>query len=142
MLRELGKKAKSINVQEIALQVAKANEGLIPKRVREQLTVGENAKEQNVGTYKSDRYAKLKQSMGSQAPFRVPDLKLSGKLHKQLFVEINTKGFEVDSKVDYSKYQIQRYGNEIYGLQKEAQKDIQHRNSVDIVKAYSERLGL
>ena len=142
MLKEMAKKAKAINVKELALQVARANEGLISKRVREQLTVGENAKGQNIGRYKSERYARLKQNMGSQSPFRVPDLKLSGKLHKGLFADIKPKGFEVGSQVDYSKYQIQRYGSEIYGLQKEAQKDIRFRNSVDIVKAYSERLGL
>ena len=142
MLRELAKKAKQINVKELALQVAQANAGLISERVREQLLVGENSEGQNVGKYTTKRYSSFKKRIGSIAPFGVPDLKLSGKLHKGLKAEIKPASFTVDSSVEYSKYQIKRYGKKIYGLQKENAEDVKFNNSVKIAAAYQKALGL
>jgi hypothetical protein len=142
MLKELAEKAKRIDVDKLALDVAKANSGLIKTRVQEQLTVGENGEAQDVGKYKSNRYARMKQSIGSQAPFGIVDLKLSGKLHENIKVGIFPTQVLVNSLVDYAKYQISRYGKSIFELQESNQEDIKFKNSNDIIKEYSRQLGL
>jgi len=142
MLRELAEKAKKIDLQKLALQVAQANAELIPESVRNQLDVGKNGDGYNVGKYTTRYYSNYKQRRGSNAPWGVVDLKLSGELYRMLDVTISEKDFKVESFVDYSKYQLQRYGKEIYELQKDNQKTIRDKNSVDIVKEYSSQLGL
>jgi hypothetical protein len=142
MLRELAEKAKQINVKQLALQVVKANAGLIKTRLREQLTVGENGQGSSIGRYKSDYYARLKQRMGSQATFGTVDLKYSGNLYEKLEVAISEQSVSIDSAVDYSRYQIQRYGKSIYEIQDENQKDISFINGRDLAAEYSKALGL
>jgi hypothetical protein len=142
MLRELAQKANAINVKELALQVARSNEGLILQRQRQQLTVGENSEGSDIGTLKSDIYARRKKQRGGEAPFGVPDLKFSGKLYDELVAEITPTDYTIESKVSYSKYNVERYGKKIYGLQKDNAEDIKFRNSKDIVEAYKKELGL
>lgn len=142
MLRELAEKAKKIDVEKLALQIANANAGLIPEKIREQLNVGKNGKGSNVGKYTTQYYSNYKQQRGSNAPWGVVDLKLSGKLYEMLDVEIRPENFIVESFVDYSIYQINRYGKEIYELQENNQKAIRDKNSVDLVQEYSKQLGL
>jgi len=142
MLRELAEKAKKIDVKKLALQVIKDNAGLIKTRLTEQLTVGENGQSTDIGKYKSNWYARLKRNMGSQAPFRTVDLKYSGDLYKGLEVAISQDSVSIDSKVSYSKYQIERYGKSIYEIQDENQKDISFINGNALKEAYSKALGL
>jgi len=142
MLKELSQKAKAINVRELASDILKQNSGLITKLVEQQLTVGESGKGSNVGKYKSAYYARFKQRIGSQAPSGVVDLKLSGDLYKGLFVDFKGTSYETDSKVDYSKYQIKRYGKEIYELQEPNEKDVEFQLQTKIIEDYLKRLGL
>lgn len=142
MLKELSEKAKQIDVRKLASDVMNENSGLITNKIREQLTVGESGSGRDVGKYVSERYASLKRRIGSQAPYGVVDLRLSGNLYKGL--DTTFKGFEykTDSSVDYSKYQIKRYGKDIYELQKENKKDSEFELSNKITKEYFNRLGL
>ena len=142
MIQELAKKAKAINVRELALQILRENEELINSRIREQLIVGENGKGQDVGKYKSSYYARFKKRIGSQAPLGTVDLKLSGELHDKLFTEFKDFKTETDSKVEYSKYQKKRYGKTIYEPQKSNQKDFEFSASKKIIEAYYKKLGL
>lgn len=142
MLRELSAKAKTINIKKLALQVAKANAGLILERQIEQLSVGENSDGGNIGTYKSAKYASLKRRMGTQAPFMIPDLKFSGELYKNVKVKFTDTNVLINSTVSYSKYNVQRYGANIYGLQESNQEDVKFKNSGEIVKEYVKSLGL
>jgi len=142
MFQELAEKAKKIDVQKLALEVVKASSGLIKSRLQEQLTVGENGESRDIGKYKSQRYARLKRNMGSQAPFGTVDLKYSGNLYKQLEVAISADKVSIDSAVSYSKYQIERYGKSIYEIQEDNQKDISFVNGRKLAEAYSKALGL
>lgn len=141
MLRELAQKAKNINIRQLALAVARSNAGLIADNVREQLSEGKAGDNSAVGIYSSLRYANRKSKI-SKAPFGVVDLKLSGDLYADLFVELDLKSVTVDSKVDYSKYQIQRYGKRVYENNKENSEKVKVKNSIDTVSKYSKALGL
>lgn len=141
MLRELAAKAKRINIEQLALSIAKSNSGLIVDNVREQLVKGIAGDNATVGIYTSYPYAKRKAKI-SQVPFGVVDLKLSGKLYANLKVDLTPKSVTVDSTVDYSKYQIKRYGKRVYENTKENSEKVKSKNSIDIVKNYSKALGI
>jgi len=141
MILELSKRAKRINVPELALLVAQSNTGLIKERLIGQLEVGENGNGQQIGKYTSAYYARFKQRIGSKAPSGTVDLKLSGNLYDGIFVDFGNK-VEIDSDVEYSRYQKIRYGKEIYELQDENKEDVRFNNSAKTVEAYKTALGL
>lgn len=142
MLRELAQKAKKININKLALQVAKANVGLITDNVIDQLNVGIAGDGAQVGKYTTDYYSRYKRRLGSSAPFGVVDLKVSGDLYKGLNTKITANIVKTDSKVSYSKYQIGRYGDRIYENTPKNAEKVKNKNSVQIVETYSKALGI
>lgn len=142
MLKELAAKAKKINISKLALQVAKANVGLITDNVIDQLNVGIAGDGASVGSYATDYYSRYKRRIGSLAPFGTVDLKVTGKLYKGLRTSIKGLAVSTVSKVSYSKYQIGRYGERIYENTKTNQDQVKNKNSAGIVENYSKLLGL
>ena len=140
-LIQLAQKAKTINVKELALNIAKKNSGLIDNAIRDQLREGKAGDNQIVGIYKSLSYARRKARI-SEAPFGNVDLKLSGTLWGGLNTKITNSNYETDSNVDYSKYQKGRYGDRIYKLQDENAEDIKAQNSTDIINEWKRLLGI
>jgi len=141
MLRELAAKAKTINIKQLAQLVVKTNAELIVDNVREQLTKGISGSGAAVGIYSSLRYATMKSRI-SKAPYGIVDLKLSGALQAELFPEVTNTTVKVDSTVDYSKYQISRYGDKIYDNTKKNSEEVSNINSARAVKEYAKVLGL
>ena len=143
MFRELAKKAKKINVRQLALKVAQANEGLITDNVIDQLDVGIAGDGKRVGEYVTDRYSRFKRSEGSNAPFGVVDLKLTGDLYKGIRTRVlPTQVITNVVGVTYSKYQVRRYGKRIYENTPKNANEVKNENSRDTVQAYSKALGL
>ena len=143
MFRELAKKAKRINVRQLALKVAQANEGLITDNVIDQLDVGIAGDGKRVGEYKSDRYSKFKRREGSNAPFGVVDLKLTGALYEGIRTRVlPTQVITNVIGVLYSKYQVLRYGKRIYENTPKNAEGVKNKNSRDTVATYSKALGL
>lgn len=141
-LEKLGKKAKTINIDQIALKNAKANSGLISDLNRQQLTVGENSKGQDVGQYTTARYASFKKRIGSQAPVGVPDLKVSGNLYEKIFTEVSPQTITINTKAEYGKYNEKRYGKEIFNLQDQNWEEIEFKVLVATREQYLKQLGL
>jgi len=141
MLKELAEKAKKIDVKELALQVAKANAGLILDNVRFQLVQGIAGDGGRTGRYKSLEYARMKAKI-SRAPFGVADMKLTGELFKNLYAEVEYSGVTVDSNVFYSIDNINRYGERIYENTAKNAEKVKDKNSVQIVTEYAKALGL
>ncbi len=143
MLRELAEKAKKIDVEKLALEVAKANQGLITDNVIDQLDIGIAGDGLQVGKYSTNYYSRLKKRMGSNAPFGIVDLKFSTDLYKGLRTKVSkTEFLTTVVGVPYSKYQIDRYGKRIFENTSENLEIVKNKNSVDIVKEYSKQLGL
>jgi len=142
MLRELANQAKKIDINKLVLQVAQANVGLITDNVIDQLDVGIAGDARQVGRYTTDYYSRFKRRSGSNAPFGVVDLKVSGDLYKGLNTKITANLVTTDSKVSYSKYQIGRYGERIYENTQKNSEKVKNENSKDIVKSYSQALGI
>ncbi len=142
MLRELAAKAKTINIEQLVQQVVESNAGLIADNVREQLTKGIKGSGSAVGIYSSLWYSNMKQRIGSKAPSGWVDLKLSGSLFDEIFVKVSKTEVTVDSKVSYSKYQIERYGEKIYENTKENMEQVSEKNTIYAVRNYTKALGL
>jgi hypothetical protein len=120
----------------LALKEAQANSGLIAELNRQQLTVGENSKGEDVGIYKSPRYAAFKRRIGSQAPGGVVDLKLSGDLYKGIKATVAPTTITIKSEVPYDKYQERRYGKEIHDLQDQNWEEVETKVLVGTIKEY------
>lgn len=141
-LRELASNAKKINVRRLALQVARSNVGLITDNVIGQLDVGIAGDGQRVGDYSTNYYSRFKRRIGSNAPFGVVDLKVTGALYRGLRTKISGTDVETDSKVSYSIYQKNRYGERIYENTEENKGNVRAKNSRDAVSRYKILLGL
>ena len=141
-LQQLGRKAKAINIFGMALDNAKANSELISELNRQQLTVGENSKGEKIGEYSTQRYSDFKKRIGSQSPFGVPDLKVSGNLYKELKTTVTEKDITINSSVDYSKYQEIRYGKNIYDLQDQNWEEIEFKILTETIKDYVKEIQL
>lgn len=142
MFRELAQKARKINVNKLALQVAQANAGLITDNVIDQLDVGIAGDGAVVGKYTTDYYSRFKRRIGSNSPYGVVDLKVTGGLYKGLRTKVTPTEVTTDSKVSHSKYQKERYGDRIYENTEQNSKKVKRKNSIDIVETYSKALGL
>lgn len=143
MFRELAKRAKKINVRQLALKVAQANEGLITDNVIDQLDIGIAGDGKRVGEYKTDRYSKFKRREGSNAPFGVVDLKLTGALYEGIRTRVlPTQIITNVVGVLYSKYQVLRYGKRIYENTPKNAEGVKNKNSRDTVRDYEKALGL
>lgn len=142
-LREVAKRAQKINVRQLALKVAQANEGLITDNIIDQLDVGIAGDNKIVGNYTTDSYSKFKRREGSKAPFGVVNLKLTGNLYEGLRTRVlATQVITNVIGVDYSKYQVKRYGKRIYENTPENKGKVRDKNSRDTVSAYSTLLGV
>jgi hypothetical protein len=141
-LKKLGQKAERINIQLLALKEAQANSELIAELNRQQLTVGENSKAQDVGQYVSPRYASFKKRIGSQAPAGVVDLKLSGNLYKGIGAKVTPTLIEIKSTVPYDIYQEKRYGDTIHKLQDQNWEEVETKVLVGTIKKYVKLMGL
>lgn len=141
-LLELSQKAKKINIRKLALQVAKANSGLITDNIKSQLETGMAGDGREVGRYANTVYSLFKQRIGTKASFGVVDLKVSGNLYNGLNTVIEGNSVTTDSSVNYSIFQIGRYGKRVYENTEENKKIVKLANSKEIVSEYTKLLGL
>lgn len=141
-LVKIAQRAKQTNVMQLALKEARNNSGLIADLNRQQLVVGENSRGQRIGRYTTPRYSAFKKRIGSQAPLGVPDLKLSGRLHKEIEANITPTKITIESKVPYDIFQERRYGKEIHNLQDQNWEEVEFKVLIETRKEYLDKIGL
>jgi hypothetical protein len=83
---------------------------------REQLLDGKNADNEDIGEYRSPRYAEFKRAKNSRPRAGVPDLNLEGDHHKSIYAK--RKGDVIDfDATDWKRDKlVGKYGKNIYGL--------------------------
>lgn len=93
---------------------------------RDQLTIGQNADGKDLGVLKRDSkgkisaYAKRKKAKGGQARLGIADLKNTGELYNDIFAKVENKLIEINSTASYTKYNEDRYGEQISGLNEDS----------------------
>ena len=86
--------------------------------LRSQLSQGERGDGQ-MPQYANEKYAQYKQRIGSEAPFGVVDLKLSGDFQRKLRLIITKTGARIRSYDKKRSELLNKYSKEIYELNSE-----------------------
>lgn len=89
---------------------------------REQMLTGEG-KKGKIGKYRSNSYAARKELINPKAGFGNVDLKLTGSFYNEIFVDVRTNTVVVDSADEKAGSLIEKYGEDIFGLNPENQSD-------------------
>ena len=85
---------------------------------------GENATGKRIGRYRNPAYARLKNSMNPVPGLGVPDLKLTGKFHREIFAEIRGDKVIIDSVNEKTEALVEKYGETIFGLNVENKNEL------------------
>jgi len=125
MFRSLHKSVNTIvrNLNKVAKNAINENLSVMADMNREQLELGINAEDGDVGFYRSLSYARLKKSIGSRSPFGIADLKLTGDFHSGIFARRRGDDLIFGSTDGKTADLVSRYGP-ILGLTKESQTDV------------------
>ncbi len=81
-----------------------------------QLSTGKDSLGDFLAEYSSEEYAQFKQSIGSDAPMGVADLKLDGDFYSDFMMQREGKEVAIRSKDEKAPKLEKDYGLEIYGL--------------------------
>ena len=82
---------------------------------RDQMAVGENALDKNIGRLRNQRYASIKKARGGKAPKNIADLKNKGDFYRGIKASANQTTFTLTSTDNKKDLLIKKYTNEIFG---------------------------
>ena len=82
---------------------------------RDQMAVGKNALDKNIGRLRNQRYASIKKARGGKAPKNIADLKNKGDFYRGIKASANQTTFTLTSTDNKKDLLIQKYTNEIFG---------------------------
>lgn len=109
-------KLEKLDVENLCIEALSANESLLIELQKKQMLYGKNAKNEEIGYYRSPFYEEMKNRMNPLAQRRV-DLKLTGAFHKGITV-IAGKEIIFDSKDSKTLDLVEKYSEDIFGLNK------------------------
>lgn len=117
-LSVLANRINSIDIGNILWTVVAETRPYIIELVRDQIEHGKTS-EDYLNLYKTERYARIKASMGSKAPYGISDLKFTGKFLSKLYARMNKGSFTVRSRDEKNARFLRMYGPELYVLDDE-----------------------
>jgi len=85
-----------------------------------QLESGKDSFGRLLDEYASDAYAQFKQSIGSRAPFGIPDLKLEGDFYSGFVLKADGDEFYITSEDEKRDKLVAYAGPDIFGLTEES----------------------
>ena len=88
---------------------------------------------------RSEAYANAKKSRGGRAPFGTPDLKDTGDFNSGQFVKKQGKTLLFSSTDDKNKDLVEKYGEEIHGLNEESREEALNDQLIPTVLFYIEK---
>ena len=90
-----------------------------------QLEVGKDSLGNLLDEYTTDEYAQFKQAIGSKAPFKIADLKLTGDFHSGFVLKYEgATVFNIDSTDEKTEQLKKEWGENIFGLSEESLEQI------------------
>lgn len=89
-----------------------------------------------IGEYRSDDYAKYKQSIGSKAPSGRVDLKLSGDFISGINADPTNEGLRLDSSDYKTDHLEQKYDGRIFGLTQKSKQDLAPQIVGEFIKKF------
>ncbi len=91
------------------------NSDKLEKAQRDQMSIGKNADNNNIGRLKNKGYALRKKANGGKAPLNIADLKNSGDFYKGIKASADRSTFTLTSTDDKKPFLIKRYSDKIFG---------------------------
>lgn len=105
-----------------------------------QLKTGRDSMGEFLWEYASDEYAAFKKSMGSVAPFGIPDLLLEGDFHEGFTLIPDGDGFRITSTDEKTAHLEAKYGSDIFGIAEDRIPEIGPDIALSFVKHFRNEL--
>lgn len=121
---DLKERIKKVDVVFEAAEAIHDTAKTVVEKQRLQLLAGQRADGSPVGFYANEQYADLKYAMNPKAGYGIMDWKLTGSLHKDIFVDVRAQEGEyiIDSTDAKTGELIKRIGDP-FGLTEQNQED-------------------
>jgi hypothetical protein len=97
------------------VNVINENDKELEDAQRNQMAVGKNALNKNIGRLRNQKYASIKKAKGGKAPKGIADLKNNGSFYKGIKASANQTTFTLTSTDSKKDLLTQKYTNEIFG---------------------------
>jgi hypothetical protein len=111
-----GKNLKTLNKTSLLGEAVRDNDKSVIEAQRSQMLSGTNINGKKITPkYRNEKYSAFKNQQNPLPGKGTPDLKLSGDLHKHLFIEVTEPNYIVGSDVDYFDEILEKY-NSAFGL--------------------------
>jgi hypothetical protein len=134
---------QALDVEAIAGESLRDSQDAIVTMQAEQMRLGKKSTGEKIGWYGSNAYAQFKQLHGSIAPFRVPDLLLTGAFYGGLKVNLSGDKLEITSTDEKTPMLVKKYGEEIFGLMDDSREMLQEEVfAPDMVKRIRQAVRL
>lgn len=145
LVKELSSRLDAF-VADIESHVSEAimqNESKLVTMNRRQMEEGKTASGDLIAPlYRSIMYAKGKKELyGSRAPFRIPDLKLTGAFHRGMKLEIDYPGYFIYSTDEKAEELAEKY-DDIFGIAPDYQPQAKEINTRMLAKIFKEKTGV
>jgi hypothetical protein len=142
-LRQLADNLKAFNPDKEAEKVILDNGEFAVKLNQNQMVDGEDSKDnENTPSYFGASYAKFKNRLNPRAGLGTPDLRLTGKFHAMMKFFKKGKNYLITSKDDKTGELVNKYGKDIFGLNKSNTKTFRNKNDSDFIQVYKAKTGL
>lgn len=133
---------ESINISDLAAQSIDDTKENIKDLQRDQLLHGLRGDGKKIGKYRSRKYAAAKNAMNPLAGLGNVDLKLTGAVHGDLFVDVREDEYVIDSADSKMGKLIEKYGDPLGLAQENEQKYIDETLEEAFIKNVEDKMGL
>lgn len=142
-VRELNDRLQTLDIDDLVRQAIEANASKLVTMNRRQMEEGKTREGDLIEPlYRSVIYARGKKELyGSKAPFRVPDLKLTGEFHKGMVLEVDDRDYYLYSTDEKAGMLAEKYKN-IFGLSDENKQAAKVINTRTLGAMYKKAAGL
>lgn len=110
------RKVESLNVNDVAFDAMDAGAPEVAKLNTEMLEAGQNAKGDDVGQYRNEEYARMKNAMNPKPGFGRVDLRLTGSFYRNMVTSVVGDAVITESTDEKAAELAAKYGDDIYGL--------------------------
>lgn len=139
---ELYNRIKKVNHTEAIEDTMEEASPVIRQKQRNQMHSGLNREGKPIGKYRSPAYAKKKNALNPIPGLGVPDLKLTGEFYKGIYSEVRGDKIIIDSTDGKTPALANRFGEEIFGLNKESKAEAVKEIKPVLIKNMKKATGL
>lgn len=108
---------QKVNVNEIVKRSLINTTPALLRAQKKQMMAGKTAKGENITPeLRSQEYAKQKKAKFQESPFGIPNLRDTGEFQQNIYLEVDSDSYTLDSTDEKSSKLKAKYGEEIFGL--------------------------